>query len=185
MRWMPPRSPAWVRQREFDIEASRERQGLTQLVDGPSRADGGRVRAGETSGAVGPVVLSFLRRSLPNLSDETVLRETVLRLCAEDRVGVGVDCPSSQAVEGTDDAQGPLLHDVGVNHCCTHIGMPEQFLHCANIGTRFEQVGSEAMPERMTADGLCNASGEHRLLHGLLQGVLVDVVSHALGRWRG
>ncbi len=36
---------------------------------------------------------------------------------------------------------------MSINLCGRDVGMPEQFLHAPEVVTRFEQVGSEGMPE--------------------------------------
>jgi hypothetical protein len=43
-------------------------------------------------------------------------------------------------------AHRALSEYVGVNHRRTHIGVAEQFLHCADIVASLEHVGSKAVP---------------------------------------
>ena len=47
--------------------------------------------------------------------------------------------------------QQSLLRDVGVNLSCRQIAMTEQFLHAAEIGSAIQQVGGEAVPQRVRA----------------------------------
>ena len=49
------------------------------------------------------------------------------------------------------DIQQSLLRDVGVNLCCGQITMPEKFLHAPEVGSSIQQVGGEAVPQRMRA----------------------------------
>ena len=54
--------------------------------------------------------------------------------------------------------------------------MSEQLLHGTNVIAGFEQVGGEAVAQRVRADGFDDAGGlrglAHRFLHGALAGVL-------------
>lgn len=54
----------------------------------------------------------------------------------------------------------PLLRDVGVNLCGRQIAMTEQFLHAAEIGTPVQQVGGEAVPQRVRAGRIDQARAE-------------------------
>jgi hypothetical protein len=62
--------------------------------------------------------------------------------------------------------------------------VPEQFLHGADIRAGFEQVGGEAVPQRVAADGLRNVCPARRAPDGSLQGRLVQVVSPYFPRGR-
>jgi hypothetical protein len=59
-----------------------------------------------------------------------------------------------------------------VNHGGTHIGMPQQFLHCANVVTGLQQVGGKAMSKGMATRRLQDPrlpdSGLDRTLNDLL-----------------
>ena len=59
-----------------------------------------------------------------------------------------------QAIQGADHAARPAIQDMGIDHGGTHAGMPQQFLHRANVLTRFQQVGGKGMAERVGAGGL-------------------------------
>ena len=62
--------------------------------------------------------------------------------------------------------------------------MPEQFLHGADVRARLEQVGGEAVPQRVTTDGLRDIGLARRIPYGPLQGRLVQVVSPCIPRGR-
>ena len=47
--------------------------------------------------------------------------------------------------------QQSLLRDVGVNLGCRQISVTEQFLDAAEVGSAVEQVGGEAVPQRVRA----------------------------------
>jgi hypothetical protein len=60
-------------------------------------------------------------------------------------------------LDGTDSAQRASdsprtsVQDMGVNHCGTDVGVPEQFLNRADIVAIFEQIGSKRMPHGVRA----------------------------------
>jgi hypothetical protein len=47
----------------------------------------------------------------------------------------------SKGVDGTAYAGRPVVEDMGVNHSCFHIIVPQEFLHRPNVVTAFQQVG--------------------------------------------
>jgi hypothetical protein len=58
--------------------------------------------------------------------------------------------------------------------------MAQQLLHRADVVAVLQQVGREAVPERVTAGGLGDARRVHRGADRALDGLRVDVVSHCL-----
>jgi hypothetical protein len=67
--------------------------------------------------------------------------------------------------------------------------MAQQQLDATYVGARLQQMGGKGMPQRVRRDGLVDAGGAVRLLAGLLNRFLGDVMaldspgnSHGLGR---
>jgi len=75
---------------------------------------------------------------------------------------------------------------MGVDHSGLNVSVTEQFLHGADIVTRFEQVGGKGVPEGMAAGWLIETSQLNGLLHSSLQIALVEVMTAGLARaWVG
>ena len=66
---------------------------------------------------------------------------------------------------------------MGIDHCCSHIGMAEEFLDVPDIIALFQEVGSERVAERMAAPVFRDASAEDSGLDSALEGRFVDVVA--------
>ena len=66
----------------------------------------------------------------------------------------------------------PSSHDMRVKHGGTHVRMPQQFLHGANVVAHFEQMRRKAMPKgvatRRLQDPRLSNSGLDRTLNDLL-----------------
>lgn len=45
-------------------------------------------------------------------------------------------------VEGARDAQGATVEDAGADHVCGHAGVAEELLDGADVGSAFQEVGS-------------------------------------------
>ena len=60
--------------------------------------------------------------------------------------------------------QQSLLRDVGVNLSCRQIAMSEQLLHAAEVGSAVQQVGGEAVPQRVRAGGIHQAGTQQMCL---------------------
>ncbi len=71
---------------------------------------------------------------------------------------------------------------MSVDHCRTDVLVTEQFLHGANVCSRFKQVRSKAMPESVAARCLLNTRLSHRLFHSVLQHPVADVVAQRQSR---
>jgi hypothetical protein len=54
---------------------------------------------------------------------------------------------------------------MGVNHRRGQVLVTEQFLHCANVISIFEQVRGERMPKRMTTRWLVYTGFSNRLFY--------------------
>ena len=52
-----------------------------------------------------------------------------------------------------------------------------RILDGADVVASFEQVGGEAVAERMGGDGFCDPGGLRRRAHGLLYGTFVDMIA--------
>ena len=75
---------------------------------------------------------------------------------------------------------------MGVDHRSLDVFVTEEFLHGADIVTRFEQVGGKGVPEGMAAGWLIETSQLNGLLHRSLQIALVEVMTAGLARaWVG
>ena len=69
---------------------------------------------------------------------------------------------------------------MGVDHGGRHIGVSEQLLDSPDILTRFEQVGSETMPEGMAGNFFGDSCASHCRFDCCLHGILVDVMATEL-----
>src|SRR5512134_3304865 len=70
----------------------------------------------------------------------------------------------------------PVQH-VRVNHRRRDVAVPEQFLHRADVGSRFEQVRGEAVAQRVAPDGPGNIRLERGEPDGALERRLVEMVA--------
>jgi len=60
----------------------------------------------------------------------------------------------------------------------------EELLHRADVRARLQQVGGEAMPQRVASDGFRDVRPARRVPDGVLQDRLVPVVApRLLGEW--
>ena len=88
------------------------------------------------------------------------------------------------AALGADDAEGAAVDELGVDHRGPHVFVAEQRLNRPDVGARLEQVGREAVVEKMA----CRALGEPRrascVVHGLLSRRFVQVVKDLSARRR-
>lgn len=53
----------------------------------------------------------------------------------------------------------------------------EQLLHRADVIAGLQEVGGEAVAERVWGDGFGDAGGQRRSAHGLLHGAVVDMIA--------
>ena len=83
----------------------------------------------------------------------------------------------AEIVQGTRHALAPLLQDVGVDHGGSHIGVSEQLLNSADVGSALQQVGSKGMTKRMGADLLRQPRAAHRRLDGLVDDAGVKMMT--------
>ena len=74
----------------------------------------------------------------------------------------------------------PLAQHMGIDLRGSHIRMPQQRLHGANVAATPEQLGGEGVPEGMTAGGLVHARAPQRLLDRFLDGADMNVMTHDL-----
>lgn len=84
---------------------------------------------------------------------------------------------SARSVERADDTLPSAVQDVDVDLGSGHIGMPQQFLHRANVVTGLDQMRGERMPQRMRAHWLHDARPPTCRLDRSCQYGLVDMVS--------
>jgi hypothetical protein len=86
---------------------------------------------------------------------------------------------SGQHIEWTQDGTRTFFQNVSVNHGSADIGMSEQFLHGADIRTRFQKVRGETVPQRVTTYffGPAQAadSGSNRPLHASFMEVMTPL----------
>ena len=77
----------------------------------------------------------------------------------------------------------PVQH-VRVDHRCRDVAVPEQFLYGTDVRAGLEQVGGEAVPQRVAADGLRDIGLARRKPDGPLQSGFVQVVPPYFPRGR-
>ena len=56
---------------------------------------------------------------------------------------------ASQLISRARDRDPGAIQNMGIDHGCGYIGVPEQFLHRSNVVTRFKQMSSERVSERV------------------------------------
>ena len=61
------------------------------------------------------------------------------------------------------------VEDMGVNHRCFHVLVPEQLLHRANVVAAFEQVGGKTVAEGMATDRFVDSCQPGSFFDGLLE----------------
>ena len=76
------------------------------------------------------------------------------------------------------------VENVRVDHRRRDVFVAEQFLHGSDIITGFQQVGGEAVTERMTTDGFVDLGHFCRLLNRFSNGAFMEVMSPDLSRSR-
>jgi hypothetical protein len=64
-----------------------------------------------------------------------------------------------------------------VDHGCTDVFVPQKFLHRADIIAIRQQVGGEAVPQRMSANGLDNCAQFYGFSNRLLNTADMQVMS--------
>ena len=79
--------------------------------------------------------------------------------------GLGV----RQLVQRTGNRRLEFPHDVGIDHGGLNVTVPEQLLDLPNVGSGFEQMGGEAVPQAMYARVLCDSGPPQGLLDCPLQ----------------
>src|SRR5579862_8037083 len=72
----------------------------------------------------------------------------------------------SQALQGTGDVADRVDGDAGVERRRLELGVAEQHLNDANIDVLLEQVGGEAVPQRMRRDAFGDPRRPRRGVHG-------------------
>ena len=50
------------------------------------------------------------------------------------------------------DALAAFVQNVSIDHCRSNVTMAQEFLHGADVVTGFDEVGGEAVPERVSGD---------------------------------
>ena len=63
-----------------------------------------------------------------------------------------------------------------VDHCHTHVLVPEQFLNGTQIVSAFEQMRRERVPKRMAGRPLGDTGLSHCFSHGALNGRLMKMM---------
>jgi len=58
----------------------------------------------------------------------------------------------SETTHRTFDTLATFVENMRVNHCGADVLVPEQFLYCSDIVTRFQQVRREAVAKGVAAD---------------------------------
>ena len=81
-----------------------------------------------------------------------------------------------KSIERAAYATSAPLQDVRIDHCCRDIGMTQQLLNRANVGSAIEQMRGEAVPQRVATRLLGNLRPEHRIAHDFLYGRFMNVM---------
>jgi len=74
-----------------------------------------------------------------------------------------------ECVQGASDAQTRFFHHVGVYLSGGDVGMAEQILHGADVGSGVEQVGGKAVAQGVRSHSLVQARGFDGLPNGMLE----------------
>ncbi len=84
---------------------------------------------------------------------------------------------SFSKVQRTSHSFSPTIENMSVNHGCTGVFVAQQFLHRADIIAIRQQVGSKAVPQCMTANGLGNCTQIYGLSNRFLNAADMQVMS--------
>jgi len=71
---------------------------------------------------------------------------------------------------------------MGINHCGIEIFVSQELLDRSDIGSVFQQVSGEAVPEAVTTGPFIDAGSPHGPANGFLHGRLMDVMAANLRR---
>ena len=79
-------------------------------------------------------------------------------------------------VDGAADGEGPLVQNMGVDHGRADILVAQEFLDCADIVSCLEEMGREAVAERVASGRLDDPRPADGAANDLLQGRLGQMV---------
>ena len=96
---------------------------------------------------------------------------------AGSRVANRPDARIPYFVERTAHAEAAAIQDVGVDHRGLQVAMAEQLLHGADVVAALEQMGREAVAQRVAARALGEPRLAHRARHRALHGRLVEMMA--------
>jgi len=82
----------------------------------------------------------------------------------------------NSSVNGTPYGTAAFVQDVGVNHCCRNVLVPQQFLHGSDIVSVGKKMRCKAVPEAVATDGFVDAGKGNRLLDRLSHAAFVEVI---------
>jgi len=85
-----------------------------------------------------------------------------------------------EAIGGAADAGGAAVEDVRVDPGRGDVLVAEEFLDGPDVGSVFEEMGREGMPEGVAGRALGEAGGEDRAADGLLEDRLEEMVAAAV-----
>jgi hypothetical protein len=60
------------------------------------------------------------------------------------------------------------VQDMGIDHGCSNVLMPEQFLNCTNVIAALQQMRGEAVAQSVRRDALLDTGVQRRLPYGTL-----------------
>src|SRR5690606_18733115 len=83
----------------------------------------------------------------------------------------------ASTIQRTEHASGAPVEDMGVDLRGADILVSQQLLDRAQVGAGLEQVGGEAVTQRMRRDRLAETAGPRRTAHRLLQDAGVEMVA--------
>ncbi len=74
---------------------------------------------------------------------------------------------------------------MGVNHCGSHVGVPEQLLNRADVIALFQKMRGKGVPQGVRAGWLRDVGLEPHIFDGLLENRFVEVAAAPLFRHPG
>jgi hypothetical protein len=90
---------------------------------------------------------------------------------------VGIRKSPLKPVHSTADASWTSVEDMGVNHRCLNIFVPQKFLDISDFVPGFEEMGSEGMPKSVVSGAF------NPMAIGLLGSVVVMAGAESLRSW--
>src|SRR5262249_10570681 len=81
------------------------------------------------------------------------------------------------------DSLPAAVQNMGVNHSCAHVAVPEQFLHGPDVVPILQQMSCKRMPKRVRPGWLHDADFQSRIFDGLLEDRFMEVIAASFSRY--